>query len=189
MLKKILIFIAGGVAGSLATYGFVKNKYEKIANEEIESVKATYSSKKKSGGLVENNDSTDRPLSFDQSDADKLKDLIQRNGYSEEPIDYKNILEGGKHMGEDVCEIISPDDYGDDDDYSRETLYYYLKDAILSDIYGNKIEDIAGTIGDNPEEHFGEYEEDAFYARNHSTKTDYEVLADSGIYSDDYPER
>lgn len=189
MLKKILIFIAGAVTGSLATYEFVKNKYEKIANEEIESVKATYSSKKKSGDQVKNNDSADSPLRFDQSDADKLKDLIQKNGYSEEPIDYKNILEGGKHMDENICEIISPDDYGDNDDYSRETLYYYLEDAILSDIYGNKIEDIAGTIGDNPEEHFGEYEDDAFYVRNHATKIDYEVLADSGRYADDYPER
>ena len=45
-LSKILIFAAGAAIGSAATWYFVKTKYERIANEEIESVKEAFAPKK-----------------------------------------------------------------------------------------------------------------------------------------------
>ena len=42
-LNSVLIFTAGAVIGSLITWKLVKTKYENIANEEIASVKETFS--------------------------------------------------------------------------------------------------------------------------------------------------
>ena len=38
-LSKILFFAAGAIVGSVATWKFVEEKYKRIADEEIESVK------------------------------------------------------------------------------------------------------------------------------------------------------
>ena len=44
-VKRIFIFIAGAGLGAFATWQFLKNKYEQIANEEIASVKEAYNKK------------------------------------------------------------------------------------------------------------------------------------------------
>ena len=44
-VKKIFIFIAGAGLGAFATWQFLKNKYEQIANDEITSVKEAYNKK------------------------------------------------------------------------------------------------------------------------------------------------
>lgn len=45
-MKYFIAFVAGGALGSLATWMFVKKKYEQIAQEEIDSVKEVYSKRK-----------------------------------------------------------------------------------------------------------------------------------------------
>ena len=44
-IKRIFIFVAGAGLGAFATWQFLKNKYEQIANEEIASVKEAYNKK------------------------------------------------------------------------------------------------------------------------------------------------
>ena len=41
-LNKIVIFALGAAVGSLATWKFLKTKYERIAQEEIDSVKEVF---------------------------------------------------------------------------------------------------------------------------------------------------
>ena len=41
-LSYLLAFAAGALIGSAATWYFVKDKYEKLAQEEIDSVKETF---------------------------------------------------------------------------------------------------------------------------------------------------
>ena len=45
MLSKVFIFVAGAAIGSVATWRFVKTKYEQIAEEEIESMREYYDGK------------------------------------------------------------------------------------------------------------------------------------------------
>ena len=44
---KFVIFAAGAIIGSAVTWKYAKDKYEKIADEEIASVKEMYAKKKK----------------------------------------------------------------------------------------------------------------------------------------------
>ena len=46
ILSKVFIFAVGAAIGSAVTWKLVKTKYEKIANEEIESVKEIYGAKR-----------------------------------------------------------------------------------------------------------------------------------------------
>ena len=46
LLIKGMIFLAGGAIGSVVTWKLVKTKYEKFANEEIDSMREYYYNKK-----------------------------------------------------------------------------------------------------------------------------------------------
>ena len=73
----------------------------------------------------------------------------------------------------------------ENEDYETVSLTYYA-DGVLTDEFGNVIEDVEGMVGKESLTHFGEYEEDSVFVRNDSLKTDYEILRDTYNYSDTY---
>ena len=83
----------------------------------------------------------------------------------------------------DAPYVISPDEFGEKDDYDTITLMYY-EDDILADDNEDKIDDVDGIIGYDSLSHFGEYEDDAVYVRNDARRTDYEVLRMLKTYAD-----
>ena len=78
---------------------------------------------------------------------------------------------------------ISPDEFGEFDDYEKISLTYY-KDQILADDGDEPIEDIDEVVGSESLNCFGEYEDDAVFVRNDRLKCDYEILLDHRKYSD-----
>ena len=46
-LSNLLLFVTGAAVGSVVTWKLVKTKYEQLANEEIESVKAVFNRRAK----------------------------------------------------------------------------------------------------------------------------------------------
>ena len=79
--------------------------------------------------------------------------------------------------------VISPDEFGEKDDYEMVTLTYF-QDGYLCDDDGFLIEDVEGMIGKKSLETFGQYEEDSVFVRNEERKTDYEILLDYRNYTD-----
>jgi hypothetical protein len=77
--------------------------------------------------------------------------------------------------------VISPDEFGEIDEYATETLYYY-QDKVLADDQDNIIEDADNVIGVGSLNHFGEYEDDSVFVRNDREETDYEILLDPREY-------
>ena len=76
ILIKGLIFVIGTVAGSAVTYKFVKDKYEKITNEEIAAMREHFEEKY-------NQPTCNEASNYEPTDADaeKLKDILLNNGY------------------------------------------------------------------------------------------------------------
>lgn len=78
-----LAFIAGAGIGSVCTWQLLKRKYELIAQEEIDSVKAAYaereSGKEFHDGLKVAEDRT--PKDVDDMDFKKYASIIQKEGY------------------------------------------------------------------------------------------------------------
>ena len=190
ILSKVFIFAVGAAIGSAVTWKFVKTKYEKIANEEIESVKEIYGAKRvektepdsadtetNSTGL---NNALNRAIdTITASDLGALTDITERYSYTAPTTNKKE----DKTMFEDMPYVIPPDEFGELDDYNTISLTYYA-DGVLTDEDDEPIDDFEEIIGEDSLSHFGEYEEDSVFVRNDSLRTDYEILKDVRRYRD-----
>lgn len=187
-LSKIIIFTAGAAVGSAVSWKYFKTKYERIANEEIESVKDLYKNKCSLGireaqsegfktGLKE---TITKKKEEKKADRAVAKAIVEEAGYT----NYDK--EEGDEGSMDKPYIIPPEELGED--YEVESFNYYA-DGILADDYGNiiKEEDYGDLIGTDFADHFGEYENDSVFVRNVLLEKDYEILLDPRKYSDVYP--
>lgn len=181
-----LAFIAGAGIGSVCTWQLLKRKYELIAQEEIDSVKAAYATRETGKSLVEGfcnglkvaEDRTQK----DEGDVDfkKYVSIIQKEGYT----DYSRSVEEKK--GEAFVEkpyVISPEEFGEFEEYEKISLTYYA-DEVLADENDEEVDDVDEIVGDESLNHFGEYEDDSVFVRNDRLKCDYEILLDQRNYSD-----
>lgn len=165
LLSKVFIFAAGAALGSAVTYVVVKNRYEQLINEDIESVRATFAR-----------------LEREQAEDDKEAD-------PEQTI-YNNILEGEgyntvERMEDDKVArpyVISPDDFGEMD-YTTISLTCFADNVVVND--RNKIvTNVDELIGEESLTHFGEYEDDSVFVRNDELKIDFEILKDYRKFSE-----
>lgn len=169
----LITFAVGALAGSAASWFILKKKYERIAQEEIDSVKEAF----KKRYSVEHEESEEKDEKA--ADDDKEKDLKA----------YNDVLNTTKYGSDAVTKkspsymrVISPVELGDIEHYSIVGLTYYA-DKILADDDGNII-NIDETVGADALTQFGEYDDGAVHVRNSKTQTDYEVLLDERDYSE-----
>lgn len=184
------MFLAGATVGAATAWVCLRKRYEQIAQEEIDSVKAAFAEKKP----VFTNTTRDEEQEENQHKADiaKLKpDLVdyaaklQEEGY----VNYtehskKNTEEKKEEPMLDTPYVISPDEFGTSDNYTQISLVYYDGDEVLADEEDDVVEDIAGTVGEDFAEHFGEYEDDSVFIRNDRLRCDYEICKDNRSYAD-----
>ena len=182
-MTKLIIFAAGAVIGSAVTWKLVKDKYERIANEEIKSVKERYS--KKTAKDSDTDELDDVSLADTIKEVEEYLNKIDESGYSTE-IKEKG---GAKSMKNDRPYIIAPEEFDDQPDYDAVSLTYY-EDGVVTDMWDEKIDDdeVEDLVGRDALTHFGEYEEDSVFIRNDNLKTDYEILRDYRRYSDVVPD-
>ena len=167
---NLVAFIVGLTIGSIATWRYVKIKYEQIAQKEINSVKVAFSNR---GKRIETN-------TVDDSIVHATQDLLTELGYR----NYTNAKEDKEvNNTNDRPYIITPEEFGEFSDYESISLTYY-SDSILADDNDELVDDIDVVVGLDSLNHFGEYEEDSVFVRNDALKCDYEILLDQGKYSD-----
>lgn len=169
ILSKIFMFTAGAAIGSAVTWKVVKTKYERIAQEEIESVREVYERSSKDEEPTEESDEEE------DENIDGYKDMIDSLGYT------KTI----EKEEDDVSEpyVIAPEEY-DENGYETVSLYYYEDGVLENAITREVIENANELVGDDFVNHFGEYEDDSVFVRNDKIKTDFEILKDGGYYSE-----
>lgn len=166
-MTSVLMFVLGAAVGSTVTWKFIKTKYERIADEEIESIKEIYTNKYK----IANDSLEEKP---DLSEyAEKLKQMRYSIENEENKEDEK--LVNGPY-------VISPEHFGDCD-YAIESLNYY-SDGVLTNDWDEVIYDIDDIVGEDSLKRFGEFEEDSVFVRNEKYEIDYEICRDLRNYSD-----
>lgn len=175
ILSKVLVFAAGALVGSAVTYKIVKTKYERIVQEEIDSVIESFTA-----DAQRTPDESEE--SKDEESIQEYEDIIKSNNYVSESNDDEIQNEGVKDM--DRPYVISPEEFSENG-YETISLTYYAN-GVLVDEFGGVIdkEDWEEMIGEDFASHFGEYEEDSVFVRNDPFGIDYEILKDLG----DYPE-
>jgi hypothetical protein len=168
-----LTFAAGAAIGVTVTWQCARKRFERIAQEEIDSVKESFSQRSE---ITEN-------MVKATTDADKCEELLRSNGYTNYSgmKNHEENKEAEHRMDEPY--IISPEEFGEHLEYETITLTYYF-DHILADDNDEIIADAAEIVGTDFPNHFGEYEDDSVFVRNDRMKCDYEILLDRRKYAD-----
>lgn len=203
---NLYMFAAGAVIGSAVTWKLVKNKYEQIAQEEIDSVKQaftelssirqdedqedvmdhepeTHRERSRQINWSELEDLEDEDAEFyeeDENDA-AVNGLREEYGRLVEPY-INNDEKGGANKMTKEPYVIAPYDFGELDGYKRFELTYYA-DGILEDEDYNIVKDSEELIGRDSLYTFGEYEDDAVFVRNENLMADFQILKDYRTYA------
>lgn len=181
-----VMFVLGAAVGSIVTWQYTRKKYEQIAQEEIDSVKEIFSRRELAADVEI---VTPEPQTAKVSKPEEKPDIteyaarLEREGYT----NYSNVSAGEKKEEQEAMEmkpyVISPEEFGEFEDYERISLSYYA-DQILADEDDEKVEDVDNVVGLESLTHFGEFEDDSVFVRNDKLKCDYEILLDQRTYSD-----
>ena len=159
--------------GAAAAWWFAKKKYERLAQEEIDSVKEVFSKRAHS-------EQKDTPKT-----APKPEKAPEKGKQSTYATIVRNMGYGENTEKKDAPYIIPADEFGDFDDYDTITLNFYA-DNIVADDDDEIIEDIEDTIGFDSLSRFyeGAGDIDSVYVRNERLKCDYEIFRDLRRYRD-----
>ena len=167
-------FIIGAASGATVAWYLLKDKYETLAQEEIDSVKEVFARREQ-----EMKDETvKRNVAEGIKDSDRTKpdlkeyaEQLKKNGYTR----YSDLSadDGGVSDKQTKPYVIPPEQFGDNE-----------ADGVLADENDEVIEDVEDAVGIDSLNHFGEYEDDSVFVRNDARKCDYEILLDQRTYSE-----
>lgn len=174
----LFIFVLGAAVGSAVTWQYAKNFYEQRAQEEIDSVKETYG--KKVAPVQVEADTAEKEAATVVDGVDDKPDILH---YAEILKNEQYTTDNESTTAENKPYVISPDEFGEFEEYDRISLTYYA-DQVLADENDDKIKDVDEVIGVESLTHFGEFEDDSVFVRNDRLKCDYEILMDSRTYSE-----
>ena len=173
--------------GSICVWKLLKRKYERIVQEEIDSVKAAYATREsieKAGkcfleGVHDGIVKVAKERTQNNGDFKKYISIMQEN-YT----DYSRSMEEKKREAfVEKPYIILPEEFGEFEEYEKISLTYYA-DQVLADENDEEVDDVDEIVGKDSLTHFGEYEDDSVFVRNDRLKCDYEILLDQRNYSD-----
>ena len=204
---NLIIFTVGAAFGSAVTWKIVKDKYEKIVQEEIKSVKEVFydrfndsneeSSSEESGDEMSEEDpiSDYRKINWDELedlDPSELEEEEYQADYAGTVVSkYEDIANIYKEGGADNMPtseprepyVIEPIEFGELDDYKTFELTYY-EDGILEDEDYDIVKNPEEILGPDALGSFGEYEYDSVFVRNERLRADFQILKDYRTYDE-----
>lgn len=163
----LFIFAMGAIIGSVVTWQYTKRLYEQRAQEEIDSVAETISS-------VSEEETARVNIFEEKPDISQYVKMVKEANYIS--TDESSTAKNGPY-------VISPDEFGELDEYEQISLTYYA-DQVLADDNEKMIKDVDYVVGVESLTHFGEYEDDSVFVRNDRLKCDFEILMDTRTYSE-----
>lgn len=197
-MHKALYFTFGVAVGAGASWYFWKEYHRKRADEEIQSVKEAFASKKAEEGKSEKKevqmtvDLAADSVTYEKERQSKLQDyraMVRESGYRSRTSP-KDLLEDDPNEpppGDNVTKpyVIRPEEFDTLDNYDA-VCYTYYADGVLVDEDEDPLEipEIATAIGLDFASHFGDYDEDSVHIRNDLRRIDYEIVRDLRKYGD-----
>ena len=197
-MHKALYFAFGVAVGAGASWYFWKVYHRKRADEEIQSVKEAFASKKAEEVKSEKKevqmtvDLEADSVAYEKERQSKLQDyraMVRESGYRSRTSP-KDLLEDDPNEpppGDNVTKpyVIRPEEFDTLDNYDA-VCYTYYADGVLVDEDEDPLEipEIATAIGLDFASHFGDYDEDSVHIRNDLRHIDYEIVRDLRKYGD-----
>lgn len=182
-VKNSLSFLFGAAVGTLITWQLSKTYYERINEEEIQSVKDRW--RKKYAPEEESNDESPTERNVKSEDrltvARRPNRTDYRSSYDADAKKDKIVQEGEPMQNKPF--VIPPDEVGECD-YETISLKYFNDGVLMDDATGEVISDVEELVGVSSLSTFGLYEEDSVFVRNDELECDYEILADDRSYKE-----
>ena len=199
---NVIMFAAGAAIGSAVTLKILKDRYEKIVQEEIKSVKEVFSDRFNSSNEETSSEESNGEMSEEDPVSDyrkicwdDLEDLdpseLEEEEYQADLIEYEDIANIYKEGGADNMPtseprepyVIEPIEFGELDDYKTFELTYY-EDGILEDEDYDIVKNPEEILGPDALGSFGEYEDDSVFVRNERLRADFQILKDYRTYDE-----
>lgn len=170
-LACIVTFAAGAAIGYLFANAQLQTKYDRIAEEEVASIKASF---KKYRDI-----DTKEPVKDDSGVHEDYETLINDLGYANAPVPVEDE-EDKNHV------VITEDEFSELDDYESLSLIYLTDGVLVDDDYSRMTEEeIKGAIGNVDLNAFADDETvDAMYVKNTKLKVAYEIIKDDQSYAE-----
>lgn len=172
-ISNLMVFAAGAAVGMMLSWRIAEKKYSQIAEEEIRSVKETYSRRE---AVVKSPEDTGMEH---KENIVQYAAMIRQYGSNADAVKE----ETAKPLPVETPYVISPEEFGELDDYDKISLTYY-SDGVVTDDRNEILDDVESVIGAESLDHFGEYEDDSVFVRNDRLKCDYEILLEQRAYTD-----
>ena len=191
-MKNLLFFVAGAAIGSVVTWKLIEKKYKDLADEEIESVKETFKNRKSKITKDEVKETVEKVINKWKEPKETVEDIVTSEGYytedeeeTEEDDESNYTVDVDPGVEVIVPYVITPEQFGEYDEYGTKTLTYYA-DNVLTDEIDNPItsDEMITMIGPDALDHFGEYEDDSVYIRDEMNEMDYEILKSEKMFSE-----
>lgn len=192
-ISKLFMLAVGAAIGSFSAWFYAKKHYEKIANDEIRSMREYFRRREKElleGDETEETEETEDEPDSSEEERDKgiYSNIIKESGYvryGKSSNQDDSVEEDKKDNIDDEPYVIRPDLFDTLDDYESMTLTYYA-DGVLADMFDVPIDDPDTLVGTDFIDCFNadEVDGDVVYVRNERKKTDFEIIEDLRNYSD-----
>ena len=195
VIVKIAIFSFGVTVGVAGSWKYFDQKYQKLADEEIESVKAMLS--KKSADIefehtgepiakVEKVTMDDKSLTVEATLIDSYSSAVdlETKNYSEFYAPKKVEEAQTLSPKEDEPFDISVEEYEDDNEFQKVTLNLYLEDGVLCYEESEEVAEENDTVGAENLDDFSRTSFSTAYFRNPKEGIDYEVIKVDGSYKE-----
>lgn len=189
-ISKVFVFAVGAAIGSFSAWLYAKKHYEKIANDEIRSMREYFRRREKELlGDDKTEETEDEPdSSEEEKDKGIYSNIIKESGYVRYGKSSNQDDSGEEDKKDNIDDepyVIRPDLFDTLDDYESMTLTYYA-DGVLADMFDVPIDDPDTLVGTDFVDCFNadEIDGDVVYVRNERKKTDFEIIEDLRNYSD-----
>lgn len=167
-------FAIGGISGFLFANHVLKKKYDKIVEEEVESIKASF-----------------RKYQIDQESEEEIEAVKQEYEELVDNLGYSTISEDMVEESPEPNEnevhhmIISEDQFGKIEDYETITLLLLQDGVMVDDDYDRMSdEEIQWAVGDVDLKAFAKSDAETMYIRNNRIKVYYEIVKDDQTYAE-----
>ncbi len=199
--KIILSFIGGAAVGSLICFALLKEKYETLANEEIDHMNNYYENELKNVKEVieeiKESEEQEKKTYVDYVKKYSPEEIIKDKYYD---MPYPDVIDEDYHEDDGPPEdppendlqyeepfVISREEFDEGyPHFDKITITYYEDDDVLADEQDEVIPDIDAVVGYDSLGRFGDMSEDdcVVYVRNGRLGADYEIVLAQESYTE-----
>lgn len=180
-LKNIIFLVGGGAIGAVTTYFCMKDKCNKLVDEETSAIKKYYEEKYNTENEDKPNDIPEEVKKEPEEEKEEpnYEEIIEKLNYNE----FSTRTSSNKKAKRPY--LITEEDFVSDTTNVKKIISFFEDDEICMDNDTKEVlENVAQDIGNDCLEQINERGANEIYVRNEVLGIDYNVVSEPGSYED-----